>query len=297
MKKITTLILGLVMTSILFSAPTTHSVSGESVSVCKDNPTLRRATNAQKQDVTDACRTGFDTGFANGNKAGVCNSLEGLKKEACNWGFDEGKDRYDKNIAKEAGRRGAQDRKSISEVCRFRYADNNDACKKAYRDQATSLAKQTGKDAANNGDQKSTQCSQLTLKGSKKEKEAYKKACEKAFQSQKSSNGANGKDSCGDIKTYFNYGEACESADKDKGGASNPIVALVLQIISWLTAIVSVAIVGAIVYGGILYMSARDNSGQTQKAITIIVDAVIGLMLLVGLFTIVNFIVPGGLFN
>lgn len=296
-KRVFILSIPLFFMGLSLSSHTAYAVSGESVTVCRDSPQVRSASSTQKQEVTDACRKGFDAGFTNGNKNTTCGPESGAKEAACNWGFEQGKDRYDKNIAKQAGKQGAIDKKSLNEVCRFRYADNNDVCKKAYKDQATAMAKQAGKDAANNGDQTSAECSRLGLKGSNKEKEAYKKACEKEFKKQKAANGASGRQDCGGIKTYFSYGDACESADKKKGGSSNPIIAIALQIISWLTAMVSVVVVGAIVYGGILYMSARDNSGQTQKAITIIVDAIIGLLLLVGLFLIINFIVPGGLFN
>lgn len=100
---------------------------------------------------------------------------------------------------------------------------------------------------------------------------------------------------CGGVKTYFNFD--CGSVDAKKGGNENPIIAITLIIVGWITGLVSLAVVGAIVYGGFLYLSAQDNSSQTQKGIEVIVNAVIGLLLLISFYAIINFVVPGGLFN
>jgi hypothetical protein len=77
----------------------------------------------------------------------------------------------------------------------------------------------------------------------------------------------------------------------------NAIYTWLILIIRFLSAGVGIAVVGGIVYGGIMYMTARDNAGQTQKAITIIVNAVIGLLLYIFLFAIINFLVPGGILS
>lgn len=66
-------------------------------------------------------------------------------------------------------------------------------------------------------------------------------------------------------------------------------------IIRFLSAGVGIAVVGGIVYGGILYATARDNSNQTQKAVVIITNAVIGLILYILMFAILNFLIPGGI--
>lgn len=100
---------------------------------------------------------------------------------------------------------------------------------------------------------------------------------------------------CGDVKTYFKFD--CGSVDTKKGGNQNPIIAFALIAVGWITGLVSLAVVGAIVYGGFLYLSAQDNSSQTQKGIEVIVNAVIGLLLLISFYAIINFVVPGGLFN
>jgi hypothetical protein len=55
--------------------------------------------------------------------------------------------------------------------------------------------------------------------------------------------------------------------------------------------------VGGVVYGGFLYLTARDNSGQTQKGITIITNSSVALIAWGFAYALINFIVPGGLFN
>jgi len=66
-------------------------------------------------------------------------------------------------------------------------------------------------------------------------------------------------------------------------------------ILQFLATGVGVAVVGGIVWGGILFMTARDNASQTQKAVYIITNAVVGLILFIMLYAIMNFLIPGGI--
>lgn len=97
------------------------------------------------------------------------------------------------------------------------------------------------------------------------------------------------------VGTYFDLG--CSGKDPKKGGDANPIIALLLTALSWMTGLVALAVVGGIIYGGILYTSAQDNASQTQKGITFIINSVLGLVLWIAAYALINFIVPGGLFN
>lgn len=103
-----------------------------------------------------------------------------------------------------------------------------------------------------------------------------------------------GKNDCAGVQTFFKFD--CSGKNKDQGGDANPIIALLLTGLSWLTGLVALATVGGIVYGGILYTSAQDNASQTQKGITFIVNSVLGLVLWIAAYALINFIVPGGLF-
>ncbi len=108
-------------------------------------------------------------------------------------------------------------------------------------------------------------------------------------------NGQNfGDKKCGEVSTFFSYG--CDGADNKSAGDKNPIFRILLTIVAWLTAGVMVAVIGGIVYGGFLYMTAQDNASQTQKGIKVIVDAVIGLIAFGLMWTILNFIIPGGIY-
>lgn len=96
------------------------------------------------------------------------------------------------------------------------------------------------------------------------------------------------------IKTSIQIiGERCIPA----GGSflDNPIVVTLTAILGLLAGAVGLVVTGGIVYGGFLYMTARGNSSQTQQAITVIVNACIGLLLFIFMFALLNFIVPGGI--
>ncbi len=108
---------------------------------------------------------------------------------------------------------------------------------------------------------------------------------------------ANAKNECSGTPTFFDFGCTAAASDKNKSGNANPISRILFTVISWLTGLVTVAAIGGVIYGGILYASAGDNAGQTQKGIMFVFNAVLGLMLWIGAYAIINFLVPGGLFT
>lgn len=65
-------------------------------------------------------------------------------------------------------------------------------------------------------------------------------------------------------------------------------------IINFLAIGVGIAVVGGIVWGAMLYTTSNGDSGKTQQGITVIVNAVIGLIVFIFMYAIINFIVPGG---
>jgi uncharacterized membrane protein len=73
------------------------------------------------------------------------------------------------------------------------------------------------------------------------------------------------------------------------------IVTWAKAIIQFLAAGVGIAVVGGIITGGIFYATARDNASQTQKAVMIITNSIVGLILFIMMFAIINFIIPGGI--
>ena len=84
--------------------------------------------------------------------------------------------------------------------------------------------------------------------------------------------------------TYFNWG-------------SGGIVGLLITILNWMAIGVSIAVVGGIIYGAIMYTTSGGNSEQAHKAIGIIRNAVIALILYFAMWALLNFLVPGGLFK
>tara|TARA_B100002049_G_C16031550_1_gene354792 strand:- start:555 stop:950 length:396 start_codon:yes stop_codon:yes gene_type:complete len=93
----------------------------------------------------------------------------------------------------------------------------------------------------------------------------------------------------------------CAKFGKDtsfKWGGSNcaDTKGLFNTIVRFLSALVGVAVVGGIVWGGMKYATANGNASKTQEGVSIIVNAVIGLALYIFLLAITNFLVPGGVF-
>lgn len=72
---------------------------------------------------------------------------------------------------------------------------------------------------------------------------------------------------------------------------------ILILAINILTGLVAVAALGGIVWGSILYTSAGGNAEQTKKAMGIITNVVIGIIAYGLMFVVLNFLVPGGVFN
>lgn len=94
---------------------------------------------------------------------------------------------------------------------------------------------------------------------------------------------------CGSTSTFFNWG--C-SGDDD-----NQIMNVLVTILNWLAIGVSVVVLIGIVYGAVMYASAGGNEAQTKKAIGIIRNAIIALLLYFGMWAILQYLIPGGVFS
>lgn len=96
---------------------------------------------------------------------------------------------------------------------------------------------------------------------------------------------------CG-ANTFFKW-SGCSGGKQAKG----QITGVFAQIFGWLSMGVFVAAVGGMIYGGYLYMTSRGNKSQTEKAMGVIRSVVIALVLYYGMFAIMNYLIPGGLFS
>lgn len=100
--------------------------------------------------------------------------------------------------------------------------------------------------------------------------------------------------SCGGMPTAI---ISCSQNNEGSDPKKNGVWGILIIALNILTASVGIAAVGGIVYGSILYTTAADSAQQTQKAIEIIRNVVIGLVAYGLMYIGLNFIVPGGIFT
>ncbi len=72
------------------------------------------------------------------------------------------------------------------------------------------------------------------------------------------------------------------------------IIKYLVSGIQFLSAIAGMAIIGSIMLAGYQYMTAKDNSGQVEAAKKRILWALIALGLFIFMFSLLNWLVPGG---
>lgn len=90
----------------------------------------------------------------------------------------------------------------------------------------------------------------------------------------------------------------CNNVDTSKGGVVNTgLWSILLTVINIMTVGVGVLALAGIVYGGILYTSSGGSPEQVKKARTVFTNVVIGVIAFGGMYALLNFIVPGGVFN
>jgi hypothetical protein len=63
-----------------------------------------------------------------------------------------------------------------------------------------------------------------------------------------------------------------------------------------MAAVTGIVIVLSIIIGAIQYMTARDNSGQVAAAKNRILMSILSLVLFIFAYTILQWLVPGGIF-
>jgi hypothetical protein len=85
--------------------------------------------------------------------------------------------------------------------------------------------------------------------------------------------------------------------EKSADITQNPIFVYLKNFLYFLAGGVGLAVVGGIVTGAYLYITARANASQTQKGQDIILNSVIALFLFIFMFAILQFLIPGGIFS
>lgn len=98
------------------------------------------------------------------------------------------------------------------------------------------------------------------------------------------------------------HAASCGGADTaiiECGNANgeNAVMWLLLTAINILAVGVGIAAVGGIVWAAIIYATAGANAGQVVKAKNIILNVVIGVVAYGLMFSLLNFLIPGGIFK
>lgn len=108
------------------------------------------------------------------------------------------------------------------------------------------------------------------------------------------STGGTGK--CGKADTAI---ITCNASDDTKDGnlKNNAIWQVLIIALNVMMAGVGILAVAGIVYGSVLYAAAGDNASQVTKAKGIIMNVVLGLVAFGLMYTLLNFLIPGGVFE
>lgn len=97
---------------------------------------------------------------------------------------------------------------------------------------------------------------------------------------------------CGGVKTAV---LSCPDSFNGQGGIEKSgVMGILTVVVNVMAAAVGILAIGAFVYAGIVYASAADSQEKVKQARGIIFNTVIGLVLFIALYALVNFIVPGG---
>lgn len=102
---------------------------------------------------------------------------------------------------------------------------------------------------------------------------------------------------CGKVNTSIIGKEICGNETDNSSAENSTVWLLLMAALQILTAGIGIAAVGGIVYGALLYSTAEDKPDQTKKAISIITNVVIGLVLYGLMYVLLNFLIPGGIFK
>lgn len=89
----------------------------------------------------------------------------------------------------------------------------------------------------------------------------------------------------------------CPTKNKSTKTEDNGVWQLLLIVINILTAGIGITAVGGIIYASVLYASAEDKSDQVNQAKDLITNVVIGLIMFAVMWSLLNFLIPGGVFT
>ena len=110
-------------------------------------------------------------------------------------------------------------------------------------------------------------------------------------------NGKTKKDADGNKYTAYCCGTSQTSIDFSCKSGTLTVTSVLLTILNFLAVGVGIAVVGGIAWGGVTYITSDGNAAKAQQGVVIIINSVVGLLMFIFMYGILNFLVPGGLFN
>lgn len=90
---------------------------------------------------------------------------------------------------------------------------------------------------------------------------------------------------------------SCPQNNTGTSPQNNGIWGILLIALNIMTAGIGIAAVGGVVYAAILYTTASDRASQVQQAKDILQNIAIGIGAYAGMYLLLNFLVPGGIFT
>ena len=91
---------------------------------------------------------------------------------------------------------------------------------------------------------------------------------------------------------------SCEAAEgKTDNIEQNAIWKLLVMVLNIMIAGVGILAVAGVVYAAVLYTTAADRADQVKKAKDIILNVAIGVIAFGLMYSLLNFLIPGGIFN
>lgn len=89
-------------------------------------------------------------------------------------------------------------------------------------------------------------------------------------------------------------GETCVAVG-DENLQNNALFRYLVVFIQFLSIGVGFAVVGGIITGAYMYITARANASQVEKGKNWIINSIVGLLMYIFMYAILNFVIPGGI--
>jgi hypothetical protein len=105
---------------------------------------------------------------------------------------------------------------------------------------------------------------------------------------------AKGVQCCAGVKTTL---LSCDQTGTGSSAKNSGVWGLLILALNILTAGIGIAAVGGVVYAAILYTTASDRADQVKKAKDTLQNIAIGIAAYGGMYLLLNFLIPGGIFS